>query len=45
MGSNLNNQEKLLYAEEVTYKLNGNHVSKTPNKYTKKKKKEIQIYH
>ena len=35
----------LIYAEEVIYKLNGNHNSKTANKYAKNKEKGIQIYH
>ena len=33
----------LLYAEDVVCKPNGNHVSKTTNKYAKNKEKEIQI--
>ena len=35
----------MLYAEEVRYKPNGNHVSKISNKYAKNKEKDIQIYH
>ena len=35
---------KLLYAENVIYKPNGNHKSKTSNRYTKNKEKGTQVY-
>ena len=31
--------------QEIIYKRNGNHVSKTTNKYAKNKEEEILIYH
>ena len=49
MHSNLCNHQlrvgRLLYAQEVMYKANGNYVSDTANKHAKNKEKEIQIYY
>ena len=38
------NKYKLLYAEEVIHKSNGNLISKATSKYAKNEEKEIQIH-
>ena len=48
MGLNLSNHQLNIdsyHVEDIMYNPNGNHKSKTSNRYGKNKEKGIQVYH